>query len=175
MTSFFTRRKGKDPSQADGSTRTEVQNNPSKLSRSLKRKQKNAPEPEPEFNLELALPDRNDFRTSLILPGLSARFSMLREQNDPNTKIGKANDDSVLFPSRASRLNLFKHNPLTDISEVESIYTVKPPFANDGSNSISEGYASDDTGSIMNRIKASEGNNLFSGRQKLYKVPNGAS
>ena len=146
-----------------------------KLSKSLKRKNKNAKETEakPDFDLTTALPDRNEFRTSLLMPNLSARFSMLREQDDPNTKIGKANDDSVLFPKRQSRLNLFAHNPLTDIAEVSSIYSsFRPPFANDDrKNSISDGYLSDDGASIMGRTRPSEGNNLFGGRQKLYKIP----
>lgn len=144
----------------------------SKMSKSLKRKPKNTPVPKPEINLSTALPDSNDFRTSLLMPQLSARFSMLREQDDPNTKVGKANDDSVLFPKRASRLNLFTHNPLTDIAEVESIHTtIRPPFARaDRSYSMSEGYASDDGASTMSRSKPGEGNNLFGGRQKMYRV-----
>ncbi|KIX02407.1 uncharacterized protein Z518_08348 [Rhinocladiella mackenziei CBS 650.93] len=148
---------------------------PSKMSRSLKRKPKNVVEPKPEIDLSTALPDTNDFRTSLLMPGLSARFSMLREQDDPNTKVGKASDDSVLFPKRASRLNLFTHNPLSDIAEVESIQTsFRVPFAdNDRSYSFSEGggYASDDAGSVMSRSKPTEGNILFGGRQKMYRIP----
>ena len=148
----------------------------SKMSKSLKRKPKNVAPPKPEIDLSMALPDSLDFRTSLLMPQLSARFSMLREQDDPNTKVGKANDDSVLFPKRASRLNLFAHNPLTDIAEVESIHTtIRPPFARgDRSYSLSDGYASDDGGSIMSRSKPGEGNNLFGGRQKMYRVPAGA-
>ena len=147
----------------------------SKMSRSLKRKPKNAVVQKPEINLMTALPATNDFRTSLLMPQLSARFSMLREQDDPTTKVGKANDDSVLFPKRASRLNLFAHNPLTDISEVESIHTsIRPPFVRaDRSYSLSDGYASDDGGSMISRSKPGEGNNLFGGRQKMYRVPAG--
>ncbi|EXJ58415.1 hypothetical protein A1O7_05840 [Cladophialophora yegresii CBS 114405] len=148
---------------------------PAKLSRSLKRKQKNVVEPMPQIDLATALPDTNDFRTSLLMPGLSARFSMLREQDDPNTKVGKASDDSVLFPKRASRLNLFAHNPLTDIAETESIRTsIKAPFADDDrSYAISEGggYASDDAGAVLSRSRPTEGNILFGGRQKMYRVP----
>ncbi|KAJ9637058.1 hypothetical protein H2204_004982 [Knufia peltigerae] len=142
----------------------------SKMSRSLKRKQKNAVEIKPEIDLSTALPNTNDFRTSLLMPGLSARFSMLREQDDPNTKLGKASDDSVLFPKRASRMNLFNHNPLTDIAEVESIHTpVKAPFADpERSHSFSE---LDDQDSVLNRSRPTEGNNLFSGRQKMYRIP----
>ena len=144
------------------------------MSKSLKRKPKNQPVvQQPQVNLMTALPDTNDFRTSLLMPQLSARFSMLREQDDPNTKVGKANDDSVLFPKRASRLNLFAHNPLSDIAEVESVHTtIRPPFARaDRSQSLSDGYNSDDGGSIMSRSKPGEGNNLFGGRQKMYRVP----
>src|ERR1700744_3035413 len=128
---------------------------PAKMSRSLKRKQKNAVEPKPEIDLTTALPDTTDFRTSLLMPGLSARFSMLREQDDPNTKVGKASDDSVLFPKRVSRLNLFAHNPLTDIAETESIQTTfkAPFFEDDRSHSFSEsgGYASDDAATVLSR------------------------
>ena len=149
---------------------------PAKMSRSLKRKQKNVVESMPQLDLTLALPASNDFRTSLLMPGLSARFSMLREQDDPNTKIGKASDDSVLFPKRASRLNLFAHNPLTDIAETESIRTAfRAPFATEDyrSSSFSDagGYASDDGTAVLSRPRPAEGNNLFGGRQKMYRVP----
>jgi hypothetical protein len=153
---------------------SKAQQQSTSFGKSLRRKKTNAPEIKPELDLTSALPDTNDFRTSLMMPAFSARFSMLREADDPASKIGKASDDSVLFPKRASRLNLFNHNPLTDIAEVDSIRgsTFRPPFAdNDRSHSFSDGYASDDGGSIMSRSKPGEGNNLFGGRQKLYRVP----
>ncbi|ETN43440.1 uncharacterized protein HMPREF1541_02599 [Cyphellophora europaea CBS 101466] len=148
-----------------------------KKSRSMKRKNKNAPEPKPEFNLSAALPDSNDFRTSLIMPGLSARFSMLKEQDDPKSLLGKASDDSVLFPKRASRMNLFGHgNQLADIAETESLHSIPKPFARDERTlSMSDGgYGSDDGGSVMGRSRPGEGNNLFGGRQKVYRVAPGA-
>lgn len=149
----------------------------SKMSRSLKRKNKNVPEPKLEFNLAAALPASNDFRTSLLMPGLSARFSMLKEQDDPNSLLGKASDDSVLFPKRASRMNLFGHNPLADIAETESLHSIPKPFARDERTmSISDGgYASDDGGNVMGRSRPGEGNNLFGGRQKVYRVAGGQS
>lgn len=136
----------------------------------------------PGLDLSTALPSTNDFRTSLIMPNLSARFSMLREQDDPNSKLGKANDDSVLFPKRASRLNLFNHD-LTDIAEAGSLNgSIRPPFAKEGriaSYGSGDGYATDDdatqNGSMMGRPKHGEGNNLFGGRQKIYKISTGAS
>jgi hypothetical protein len=143
-------------------------------SKSFGKNKKPIPEIKPTINLATALPSSNDFRTSLIMPNLSARFSMLREQDDPSTKIGKANDDSVLFPKRASRLNLFSHNPLTDIAEVDSIReSIRPPFAyGERKHSLDgDGYDSDGGASIMGRSRPGEGNTLFGGRQKLYKIP----
>ncbi|KAI0129756.1 hypothetical protein BJ170DRAFT_578335 [Xylariales sp. AK1849] len=131
---------------------------------------KSQEEQKPIINLAAALPSSDDFRTSLLMTGLSARFSMLREQDDPNTKIGKASDDSVLLPTRQSRMmDLGSFRGLSDIAEVESI---KAPFAR------MDSYSSDAdsvNGSIMSRAKPVEGNNLFGGRQKIYKIPVGAT
>ncbi|KAM0272521.1 hypothetical protein ACHAQH_008703 [Verticillium albo-atrum] len=135
---------------------------------------KKAPEEEPkkEIDLATALPSSDDFRTSLLMTGLSARFSMLKEQDDPTSKIGKASDDSVLFPKRQSRMLDFGFGPgLGDIAEVESIRG-KAPFARMDSFHSSEGSTS---GSMMDRAKPVDGNNLFGGRQKIYKLPNGGS
>ena len=113
------------------------------------------------------------------MSGLSARFSMLREQDDPKSKIGKAADDSVLFPKRQSRLNDFGFHStgLHDIAEVSSIKTsIRPPFASNRIDSFHSLESSgDDGGSIMSRAKPGEGNNLFGGRQKIYKIPVGGS
>lgn len=135
------------------------------------KKGKKPVEEKPQIDLATVLPTNDDFRTSLLMSGLSARFSMLREQDDPNTKIGKASDDSVLFSNRSSRLDYGLSSGLGDIAEVESI---KPPFAR------KESFNSDDAdslagGSIMGRSKPTEGNNLFGGRQKIYKIPVGAN
>ncbi|KAK1148675.1 hypothetical protein N8T08_008560 [Aspergillus melleus] len=148
-----------------------------------KKNKKEEPDPTPELDLSTALPSSDDFRTSLIMPKLSARFSMLREQDDPASIIGKASDDSVLFPRRASRLNIFGHNPnlLSDIDEV-SIDGSRPSMAlgrTDSYASGGDGYGTDDDrsqqGSIMSRSRRTEGNNLFGGRQKVYKIPNKAT
>src|SRR5690349_19495034 len=76
------------------------------MNRFLTKKKAKRAQPEPKFELDLttALPSSNEFRTSLLMPGLSSRFSMLREQDDPNSILGKASDDSVLEPKRQSRL-----------------------------------------------------------------------
>ena len=142
------------------------------------RKKKNQPEPKKDVDIKAALPPTDDFRTSLLMPNLSARFSMLREQDDPNTKIGKANDDSVLFPKRASKLNLFGNNELSEIAEVASISdSIRPPmapFARERTQSYSsaDGYGTDDDSkSIMSRSRQVKGNKFFANRQKVYMIP----
>lgn len=163
---------------------------PLKPSKTFRLGRKNVPvvEPKLEIDLSTALPSSDDFRTSLLMNGLSARFSMLREQDDPNSKIGKASDDSVLFPKRASRLDnlaTFSPNGLADIEEVASIRSsnqiVRPQFArtektdsfqsNDGWDAMDDDAANGHGGSIMARRKPGEGNNLFGGRQKVYQIP----
>ncbi|OAA52730.1 hypothetical protein BBO_00571 [Beauveria brongniartii RCEF 3172] len=119
-----------------------------------------------ELDLDAALPPSDDFRTSLLMTGLSARFSMLREQDDPNSKLGKASDDSVLFPKRQSRLMDFGYaSGLQDIAEIESLQAAS--FTRLNSSHGSEGY---DAGSIMDRARPNDGNNLFGGRQKIYRI-----
>ncbi|KAI2607766.1 uncharacterized protein GGS25DRAFT_349353 [Hypoxylon fragiforme] len=125
-----------------------------------------------DIDLSTALPSTDNFRTSLLMTGLSARFSMLREQDDPSTKIGKASDDSVLFPKRQSRLDYGGFHGLGDIAEVESIRAAAP-FAR--KNSYNSDADSTKASSIMGRSKPTEGNNLFGGRQKIYKIPVGAN
>lgn len=101
---------------------------------------------------------------------------MLREQDDPMTKIGKANDDSVLFPKRASRLDLFKGHVLSEIIEVDSLRgSLRPPFASIRTESYGSGGYDTDDASVMSRSRPGEGNTMFGGRQKIYKIPVGAS
>ncbi|KAJ6002459.1 hypothetical protein N7451_005006 [Penicillium sp. IBT 35674x] len=164
-------------------TLNELENGPSTSPFSLKlSKKKDSVEELPNLDLLAdALPPSDDFRTSLLMPKLSARFSMLREQDDPASKIGKASDDSVLFPKRASRLNLFGHSPamLTDIDEVSSTDGSRPSMALGRADSYASGgdggYGTDDdrshNGSIMSRARRAEGNNLFGGRQKVFRIP----
>lgn len=167
MNRFRTKKKAKDDSIP---SRPSLESENSSLSFFRRGKKSQEEEQKKEIDLTSALPPSDDFRTSLLMTGLSARFSMLREQDDPNTKIGKASDDSVLFPKRQSRLMDFGYGGgLADIAEVESIRGA--PFARVDS------FASDDLGqgSVMNRAKPIEGNNLFGGRQKIYKIPVGGS
>ncbi|KAK2765200.1 hypothetical protein FQN54_008899 [Arachnomyces sp. PD_36] len=174
MNRFRTRRKNKETSDVPADSDAPP------VPLFFKKGKKGQPEKKPEVDLATALPSSDDFRTSLLMPNLSARFSMLKEQDDPTSKIGKANDDSVLFPKRASRLNLFG-NQLADISEVSSMNGSARPslaLARADSYASGEGYGTDDdsqSGSMMSRSRPGEGNNLFGGRQKVYKIPVGGS
>jgi len=186
MNRFRTKKKAKE---AESLGRTSTDSGapalpPIKTSKTFRRNKKvPEPEPMPQLDVANALPSSDDFRTSLLMNGLSARFSMLREQDDPKSKIGKASDDSVLFPKRQSRFNdfTFQSHGLSDIAEVASINgSIRPPFAITRTDSY-DTTGSNDTddasvhGSIMNRAKPGEGNNLFGGRQKIYKIPVTAS
>ncbi|KAJ6172220.1 hypothetical protein N7470_001287 [Penicillium chermesinum] len=156
----FRKNKKKDPEESEHTS--------SAKPFSLKSKKKNVEEPKPELDLSAALP-----------PVGTVQYAS--EQDDPESKIGKASDDSVLFPRRASRLNLFSHAPamLTDIDETESNDGSRPSFAKGRSGSFVDhgdgGYGTDDDrsvhSSIMSRARRVEGNNLFGGRQKVYRIP----
>lgn len=171
MNRFRTKKKNKDEISA---VRPSMESESSGPFRMFGKKKIQDDEPKKELDLTSALPPSDDFRTSLLMTGLSARFSMLREQDDPKSKLGKASDDSVLFPKRQSRM-MMDFGPgggLHDIAEIESIRS--PPFARFDSYHSSDDAAST-TGSIMNRAKPTDGNNLFGGRQKIYKIPAGGN
>ncbi|KAI9729407.1 MAG: hypothetical protein M1818_008536 [Claussenomyces sp. TS43310] len=186
MNRFRTKKKAKDtndvvPRQSNDSDAPAIPLLKTTMTfRKGKKNNNTGPEPKPEIDLTNALPSSDEFRTSLLMSGLSARFSMLREQDDPNSKLGKASDDSVLLPKRQSHkidFGLFS-NGLSDIAEVASIKSsIRPPFSQDRANSYyaADGYGAegDNTaaGDIMARTKPSHGNNLFGGRQKVYKIP----
>ncbi|KID78251.1 uncharacterized protein G6M90_00g040580 [Metarhizium brunneum] len=170
MNRFRTKKKGRDDNSIVG--RPSIDAEPSGPFRMFSKKKMQDEEPKPEIDLSTALPSHNDFRTSLLMTGLSARFSMLREQDDPNSKLGKASDDSVLFSKRQSRLADFGvfTGGLDDIAEIESLKA--PPLGR--FDSYQSDDASSTTGSIMGRSKPTEGNNLFGGRQKIYKLSAGS-
>jgi hypothetical protein len=168
MNPFKNRKKVKDDLVAP---RPSVDSETSSPFRMFGRKKSQDDGAKPELDLSTALPSNDDFRTSLLMTGLSARFSMLREQDDPNTKVGKASDDSVLYPNRQSRMADFGFgNPLQDIAEVDSI---RAPYARADSFHSSDDGASVTT-SIMNRGKPLEGNTLFGGKQRIYKISAGS-
>ncbi|KYK55814.1 hypothetical protein DCS_07778 [Drechmeria coniospora] len=160
MNRFRTKKKNKDDVAESESS------NPFRL---FGKKKQPDEEPKQDLDLTAVLPSSDNFRTSLLMTGLSARFSMLREQDDPNSMLGKASDDSVLFAKRQSRLGEFGLGVgLHDIAEAASPKAAQfDSYISDDATSIS--------GSVMNRSKPLEGNNLFGGRQKIYKISAGSS
>lgn len=189
-------RKKTDDSSLNGDARSQPSPTPTSASPGLKksgtsiwkskhRHAKEQPEQKPELDLSSALPSNDDFRTSLLMANLSQRFSMLREQDNPESLMGKASDDSVLEPRRRSRkLDFgFGVGGLSDIDEVRSINSsIRPPFAMDKHQSFrsEDGYASETDAphstSVMARSRPGEGNTMFGGRQKVYMIPkNGAA
>ncbi|KXT11442.1 hypothetical protein AC579_7255 [Pseudocercospora musae] len=180
----FLKKKADGPNASDDTLPSPTQpSSPAlkKPSSSRWKKSKKAPEVRPQLDLSAALPSTDEFRTSLIMPSLSTRFSMLREQDDPTSLLGKASDDSVLQPRRKSRLADFgfPSSALADIAEVSSLRaSFRPPFAHEHreqSYLSEDGYGSDAEAlggsSIISRSRPGEGNVLFGGRQKIYKIP----
>ncbi|KAL5585851.1 hypothetical protein FOVSG1_013543 [Fusarium oxysporum f. sp. vasinfectum] len=168
MNRFRGKKKAKDGLDAP---RPSVESESSSPFRMFGKKKGREEEPKKEIDLATALPSTDDFRISLLMTNLSARFSMLHEQDDPNTKVGKASDDSVLFPNRQSRMMDFGFDAgLGNVAEVESI---RAPFARSSMQSNDD--AASTNGSVMGRSKPIEGNNLFGGRQKVYKIGTGGN
>ncbi|KAL8382423.1 hypothetical protein RB595_006279 [Gaeumannomyces hyphopodioides] len=153
MNRFRNKKKGKDGAEAESSSMS--------LKGFLRGKKVQEEEVKEEVDITTALPSHDEFRTSLLMTGLSARFSMLREQDDPSTKIGKASDDSVLFPKHSSRI--LDHGFSGDLNDIAEVESLRAPFGGrvDGDD------ASSTKGSIMSRGKPTDGNNLFGGRQKI--------
>lgn len=163
MNRFRARRKAKEEAAAAKQAAEAEPITPFKL---FSKGKKSHEEPEKKIDLASVLPPTDDFRTSLLMTGLSARFSMLREQDDPNSKIGKASDDSVILSNRQSRGPDLNFGNLGDIAEVES---VRAPQSLRRMNSFTSSSDADAAG-VMGRGRPTEGNVLFGGRQKVYKV-----
>ncbi|KAL8827160.1 MAG: hypothetical protein Q9191_003354, partial [Dirinaria sp. TL-2023a] len=177
------RSKKRNPESAGSTRRPSLESDvpplptlPSKSKTFRRNKKIEPPPPRAQVDISTALPTSDDFRTSLLMPNLSARFSMLREQDDPTSMLGKANDDSVLFPKRASRLDVFNRPGLSNIAEADSSAGLVPRQLNLRNESYSTvGHPTDDdtsrNGSIMSRAKPGESNTMFGGRQKIFKIP----
>ncbi|RKF72998.1 putative glycosyl hydrolase family 43 protein [Golovinomyces cichoracearum] len=175
------RRKKDVRDTTEGASRTSTESEAPTISftkRSFRLGKRNIePEPEskPDINLDSVLPSNENFRTSLLMHGLSARFSMLREQDDSDSKMGKASDDSVMFSKRISKYNdlSFLDHSLSDIAEASvhktsnQFFEMERAVSNislpcDKSKKELKSYSS-----IINRSRPGEGNNLFGGRQKI--------
>lgn len=137
---------------------------PSKM---LGRTKRNVEEPKLEADIATALPPSDDFRTSLLMTGLSARFSILRERNDPTNELGKAGDDSVLYPKRQSRTDFGLSSDFRNIAKDSSMRS--PPTKHECGVIKLAGVDAGE--SVMDRGKSTEDNSLFGGRQEVHKIP----
>ncbi|KAF8451248.1 hypothetical protein BGX38DRAFT_495715 [Terfezia claveryi] len=139
------------------------------------KKGKNVPEPvAPVLDLASALPPTDDFRTSLLMPNLAQRFSILAsEQADPKFQPkpaldGTSSNDLGSFNFSSN----YNTGGLSDIAETGSLsgsIGMKAGIANAKSR---DSHTSDEStgGGIMNRSRPGEGNVLFGGRQKIFRV-----
>ncbi|KAA8895123.1 hypothetical protein FN846DRAFT_759415, partial [Sphaerosporella brunnea] len=129
---------------------------------------KPAPAEPPKVNvLEDALPSSDDFRTSLLMPNLAQRFSILKAEQDAlaaaaaREAAGPSSEADACAPPRFAGLS--------DIAETASLHG-SIVSAHDRLTAKSEESRPSEDGSVMNRGRQGEGNVLFGGRQKVYKV-----
>ncbi|EPS43228.1 hypothetical protein H072_2768 [Dactylellina haptotyla CBS 200.50] len=157
---------------------------PNKL-RSFKRnKSQPPPASRPQVDLTQALPPTDDFRISLMMPNLEKRFSVLREgeqrpEDGPGahgigygalasgTLFNDGKDGEFVRPPN-------NHNGLADITEIASI---RSGSRAEGSLDLPENPMQnvDYGGSMMDRPRQGEGNILFGGRQKIFRVNTAAT
>ncbi|KAF3913212.1 hypothetical protein AA313_de0206821 [Arthrobotrys entomopaga] len=161
--------------------RDDEQAKPTNKLRSFKRnKSQPPPVTRPQVDLTQALPPTDDFRISLMMPNLEKRFSVLREGEGEGFEDGPG-VNGIGYGALASgtmfndgKDNEFVKPPqgntgLADITEVASI---RSGSREEGSFDLAErpSQSDDYNGSIMNRPRQGEGNVLFGGRQKIFRI-----
>ncbi|RPA73141.1 hypothetical protein BJ508DRAFT_54587 [Ascobolus immersus RN42] len=136
-----------------------------------------APEPTPKLDLAAALPSTDDFRTSLLMPKLADRFSLLQAElaaaSANGTPPANSSDNPLVLGNEKRPFGL------ADIAETASLHGAESVHSAPDNNrlttfSTNTSHSADDAGgSIMSRARPTEGNVLFGGRQKVYKIPSG--
>lgn len=132
------------------------------------------PPPKPELDIEHALPPSDDFRTSLLMPNLAQRFSILQMEAAAAAAAaasGKTNGenfsaaDGFVFSGP-------QFMPLREITETSSLAETVTIEHNRLTTKSQESAVSDESAGVMDRSRGGGGNVLFGGRQKVYRVPN---
>ncbi|PWW73619.1 hypothetical protein C7212DRAFT_353814 [Tuber magnatum] len=150
-------------------------------------KNSSPPPKQPELDLQHVLPPTDDFRTSLLMPNLAQRFSILQMEQAAAAAAaaaaagGKVSGESFVVSGVVEGKDGFAYappvfTPLGDIAETSSIIgsTIGATAQQNRLTTKSEESSnSEQDGSIMNRSRGGEGNVLFGGRQKIYRVPTG--
>ena len=145
------------------------------------------PKQQPEVDLQHVLPPTDDFRISLLMPNLAQRFSILQMEQAAAAAAAaagrKVNGEDFAATGAVEGGDGPAHTPpafapLGDIAETSSIAgsTIGAATQQNRLTTKSEESSNlEQDGSIMNRSRGGEGNVLFGGRQKVYRVPTGAS
>lgn len=132
------------------------------------------PPPKPELDIEHALPPSDDFRTSLLMPNLAQRFSILQMEAAAAAAAaasGKMNGENFSVADGFVFSNP-QLTPLREITETSSITESVTVEHNRLTTKSQESAASDESAGVMDRSRGGGGNVLFGGRQKVYRVPN---
>lgn len=132
------------------------------------------PAPKPELDIEHALPPSDDFRTSLLMPNLAQRFSILQMEAAAAAAAaasGKMNGENFSVADGFVFSNP-QLAPLREITETSSIAESGTIEHNRLTIKSQESVASDESAGVMDRSRGGGGNVLFGGRQKVYRVPN---
>jgi hypothetical protein len=128
------------------------------------------PAPPAAADLELSLPTANDFRTSLLLPKMADRFSLLRMEDNPAAEPRVFKDyDAESQHSGAHSQNL---STLEERDELDDELPVLP-WDRRERNRMNDEAAARDNPSKDDFIKtrAQEGNaSLFSSKQRTFKI-----
>lgn len=134
------------------------------------------PPPKAELDIEHALPPSDDFRTSLLMPNLAQRFSILQMEAAAAAAAaasGKMNGENFSVADGFVFSNP-QFTPLREITETSSIAESGAEHHRLTTKS-QESAASDESAGVMDRSRGGGGNVLFGGRQKVYRVPNAYS
>lgn len=175
MHRFFSKKKTDDcqgsssilPRNHDRPRTVHSQSSKSSLSKSVKPLKQASRELPSTSSVDHALPSTDDFRTSLLMPDLSARFTFLRHVDSSNSTSARlyTEDSSHDF----SAIHLSRHQP------ANGPHTHSPDSA---SSAFHTPEPTHDTelypGSIMSRGRTHNTNALFGARQKVYKIPIGS-
>ena len=129
-----------------------------------------SPEIVSSAEVAFSLPSENAFRTSLLMPKMADRFSLLRI-DEPGQSY-KRGDEANMEPSIGhAGMHTRDLSVLEEGDEEDEELPVRPWDRRErqGSNShspmIPEGMSKDE----FIRVRAQEGNSLFSGKQRTFK------
>ena len=123
-------------------------------------------------DIPICLPDENEFRTSLLLPKMADRFSLLRlEDQIHNEETNQSLEFPLQSPTAPYRTHARDLSVLQEWDEEDDDLPIKPWERTEGRGK-KDGPNLHDAMSVDDfmRARAAEGNSLFSGRQRTFKI-----